>query len=392
MGSLADRVVEHARRWIARGYRPNHRWTVPVEHVVAGPGGRVERAPLDGVLTRLPAGVRFAALCPTFVDRAGAEEQRATIVAFLDRVEEAAHAFPGAPFVVFVGMQWRSEDERHESLRRLAVLAGDASARDGLAFVGLSLPGPGKIRTLNAAIRVAEALNVAGLAWVDDDVRLEPRCLERMFARFDAKGGRGAVGATKIASARPYLTSRVLARAKAISAPATNYPHACCILAALSVLRGGIPDRYASDDGFVCFSLLDPTLPDPLVWLELVPDARCHYYVAGPAGETVRRIRRLLLNHHVYLADYPLPVARCYFRHILFYGMWPLAPFDRANGIIRGVQKAAIKWAYFALFAAVGMELYLRGLAHRPLRGVTWGGYTGYEVPGANVLTATGGA
>ncbi|MFD0385569.1 hypothetical protein ACFQ2B_34475 [Streptomyces stramineus] len=279
--------------------------------------------------------------------------------------------------MLFVGMQWSSAEEEDESVRRLRALLPRARARlPRVPVCGLSLPGPGKPRTLNAAIGVAELLGCAGVGWVDDDVTLEAGCLARLARDFLAAGCRGAVGATKVPHTKEFATSRLLARAKAIAAPATDYPHGCCILVATDVVSGGMPGRYVSDDGYVCFRLLDPALPDPLARLRLVPDARCHYYVAGPAGETRRRIRRLLLNHLVDLADWPLPVARHYFRHILFAGLWPLTGFDGTGGRRRGVQKALIKWLYFAWFAGVGAELYLRGLTGRPLRAVEWAPYS----------------
>ena len=143
------------------------------------------------------------------------------------------------------------------------------------------------------------------------------------------------------------------------------------------VVTGGIPDRYLCDDGYVCFRLLDPGRADALHRLRLVPDARCHYHVAGPAGQSRRRIRRLLLNHLIYLADWSYPVSRLYFRQILFAGMWPLTDFDGSAGRRRGAAKAAIGWLYFAWFARTAAELYLRGLLRRPLREVPWAEFTG---------------
>jgi hypothetical protein len=250
-----------------------------------------------------------------------------------------------------------------------------------VGFVGLSLAGPGKVRTLNAAIGLAELGHFAGVGWCDDDVRMEAGALQRMVASFLERGCQGAVGATKIPHPKPYVTSKLLYRAKQVAAPATNYPHGCCILVATSVVIGGIPDRYLSDDGYVCFRLLDPDLDDPQRYLHLVPDARCHYLVAGPAGQTRRRIRRLLLNHHVYLADWPIPVSRYYFRRILFPGMWPVAGWDGQRGFCTALQNAAIKWLYFCWFVAVGAELWLRGLVNRPLRRLTWSTYSEVEMP-----------
>ncbi|MET7571736.1 hypothetical protein ABZT04_24975 [Streptomyces sp. NPDC005492] len=373
-------LTHHVRATVARGFRPPTSWSVPVRHLLpddpSGPTPPLSdaRAAADALRAGSPV---LALIAPTYVSRGTLGEQSERLDALLERVAELTEERPDAPVVLFVGMQWSTAEEETESVRRLRELLLRARARlPRLPVCGLSLPGPGKPRTLNAAIEVAELLGCAGVGWVDDDVVLDPGCLSWLARDFLAAGCRGAVGATKIPHTKAFATSRLLARAKAIAAPATNYPHGCCILVAADVVSGGLPGRYVSDDGYVCFRLLDPGLPDPMARLRLIPDARCHYHVAGPAGETRRRIRRILLNHLVDLADWPLPVARHYFRHVLFAGMWPLTGFDASGGQRLGAQKALIKWVYFAWFAGVGAELYLRGLTGRPLRAVEWAAYS----------------
>lgn len=361
-------LLAHVRRRIARGYQPTTTWDTPVEFVPSG-----------GVPRPHPGGGGIGLVVPTQPSRAPLEEQQAMFGELLANVAAARRAHPDVRLVLMIGMQWRTPGEKDEARRRLAALvAADA----GPDTVGLLLQGPLKVRTLNAAIRVAEQLGLEGIGWIDDDVRMAEDCLARLVAAFREGGSRGAVGATKIPYASAHVTSRLLHRAKAIAAPAMNYPHGCCILVATSVVAGGIPDRYVSDDGYVCFRLLDPAAADPLHNLRLVPDARVHYQVAGPAGATRRRIRRLLLNHHVYLADWAYPTSRYYFREILFLGLWPLAPWDFSQGVRTGCQKTAIKWLYFLWFAAIGAELYVRGLCGRPLRAVAWHGYRTAAPPG----------
>lgn len=383
MTGIVQRGLRHLQRRVARGFQSRSCWTTPVEYVI-WQGGRCvlhdDPQALIPVLQSVVGGVRLGILCPTFVGRTSTENHLRCIEFVFEQVSDASHAMPDAALVVFVAMQWQGDEEKAESIRRLQRLIELSEASFDLTVVGLSLQGPGKIRSINAALQVCKRANLKGLCWIDDDIQLEPDCLAHLFRRFVAKGMRGAVGATKQPHAREQLTSRVLFRAKAIAAPATNYPHGCCIVVETRVLGDGIPDRYASDDGYVCFELIDPSKPNPLENLELVPDAICHYYVAGPAGETFKRIRRLLLNHHIYLADYPLPVARYYFQHVLFHGLWPLAPWDASHGFRFGLAKASIKWVYFVFFASVGVELYIRGLLGRPLGHVRWSGYTQYPV------------
>ncbi|MER6910211.1 hypothetical protein ABT354_00855 [Streptomyces sp. NPDC000594] len=383
------------RSAVARGFAPAPSWSVPVRHLL--PDGSVTegaepaaRRLADGIAARAAdggpgagrTGPALVLVAPTAVGRATAAAQQSRLDALLDRVGEVTAGHPGVPVVLVLGMQWTSPEEERESLERLRSLLARASARlPEVGCCGLWLPGPGKPRTLNAAIAVAEALGAAGVGWVDDDVTLDPGALARLVTAFRAAGCRGAVGATKVPHTKEYATSRALARAKEISATATSYPHGCCILVGTDVVAGGMPGRYLSDDGYVCFRLLAPELPDPLARLRLVPDAICHYYVAGPAGETRRRIRRLLLNHLVDLADWPLPVARHYFRHVLFAGVWPLTGWDGSRGRRHGLKKAAIGWLYFGWFAKVAAELCLRGVARRPLRRIEWAPYSSVPAP-----------
>lgn len=367
--------MRHVRQVISRGYRPGTTWRRPVRFVLAD--GRLADELTDPRLAPEDGRVGLAFVLPTHLRRYDAAGHRAWFEGVLSQLERVPEAVPGVRVVVLAGMQWMGPGEEAESIERLRDLARLADARNAVRFVGLSLPGPGKVSTLNAGIAVADELHLTAVGWLDDDVRLEPGCLPNLVRDFAGHGYTGAVGATKVAHARPYVTSRLLHRAKAVTATATNYPHGCCLLVERSVVTGGIPDRYVCDDGYVCFRLLDPDHTDALRHLRLVPGARCHYDVAGPAGQSRRRIRRLLLNHIIYLADWSYPVSRHYFRRILFPGMWPLTGFDSSAGRRRGLAKSAITWIYFAWFARTAAELYLRGLLRRPLREVRWAEFGG---------------
>jgi hypothetical protein len=367
--------IEWTRTAISRGYRRAVDASSPAVYVLDN-GETTHRYDLDTLPTIAAADTSlFGVLCPTFVARAPADRQIETMSALAAQLRTCLVDRPDVRIAFFVGMQWSAGEESaaFDRLDRIARLVRD-DAR--IVFVGVALPGRGKTRTLNATIRAAVKSNAAGLAWIDDDVYLEDGCLARLLARFIEKGCRGAVGATKIPVAGKTRAARILYTLKNITTPACNYPHACCILVDTRVIARGIPERYASDDGFVCFELLDPTRPNPLEHLELVAAARCWHVVGGPAGQTLRRIRRMLTNHHVFLADYPRPVARYYFRQMLFYGLWPLAPFDASRGVAFGLAKWGLKAVYFCWFARVGGELLVRGIVNRPIREIAWGGYT----------------
>ncbi|MEU4526623.1 hypothetical protein AB0F49_00170 [Micromonospora ureilytica] len=370
------RIVRHVRRQMSRGFQPLSTWDREARLVPEDAADRA--APL-----RDDEGTRVAFVLPTHLRRAsGTADLDAWFEGLLVQLAEARTAYPDVAIAVIVGMQWLSADEEPTAVRRLRELSARAEAHPEVHFLGLSLQGPMKVRTLNAGIRLADEWGLTAVGWLDDDVELEPGCLRNLLGAFLAGGCRGAVGATKLPHTYRYLTSRLLHQAKAITETATNYPHGCCILVARGVVTGGIPDRYVCDDGYVCFRLLAPEADDPLHLLRLVPEARCHYYVAGPAGQTSRRIRRILLNASVYLADWSYPVSRHYFRRILFDGMWPLTNWDARKGHRHAAAKASIKWIYFGWFVRTAGELYLRGLLHRPLRQIDWAEYGPVVGPG----------
>ncbi|WP_211275451.1 hypothetical protein [Actinoplanes rectilineatus] len=371
-------LLRGLRRGISRGYRPSGTWRRPVVYLGAD-GTATARPPAPPAA--VPGAPSFAFVLPTHLRRYDEAGHRSW---FRDVLAQfAGPVGTGAQVIVMVGMQWMRPEEEAEAIGRLRSLAAETAGHDAVHFIGLSLPGPGKPATLNAGIAVADEYDLTAVGWVDDDIRLEPGCLAAMIEDFVRGGCRGAVGGTKVPHARKYATSRLLHRLKALTATATNYPHGCCLLVERAVVSGGIPDRYLCDDGYVCFRLLDPEAADPLRHLRLVPDARCHYEVAGPAGQTGRRIRRLLLNHVIYLADWSYPVSRHYFRSILFSGMWPLTDLDRSVGLRHGAAKSAIKWIYFCWFGRTAAELWFRGLFRCPLRQVQWAEYVAPDSPGA---------
>ncbi len=372
--SWRGRVIDWVRARVARGYQPDPSPATSIEFIPQAPGD-LSTEPANHTTDeprRDRSSLAIGVLTPTYVGRCSHEQHSQTIAHVLDQIAEIHATFPTIRLVYFLGMQWANEAERAEAVARLRSAHQLTSARQGIEFVGLSLPGPGKLRTLNAVIDVAGAMQLTGLLWIDDDIQMAPSCLSRLTARFVSKHARGAVGATKIPRIGTTPTSKLLRRAKGVSGSAMNFPHGCCMLVETKVLVGGIPDRYPSDDVYVCFRLLSPRAPNPLEHLELVADACCSYTSGGAFGSTIGKIRRILLNQHVYLADWPVETSRCYFQHVLFTGLWPLAPWDGARGWRAGLGKLMLQWLYFTVFTAAGAELILRGFFRAPLRRIGW--------------------
>jgi len=371
---LLRHLVDWARARVALGYQPAAAPAATIEFIPRCPCD-FPSEPTDCTshdARREADAIAIGVLTPTYVGRASFAEHSKTIAHVVDQMTDIHQTFPAIRLVYFLGMQWASEADRAEALVRLRHAHQMTAAHHGIEFVGLCLPGPGKLRTLNAAIALAGTMRLRGLLWIDDDIQMEPHCLRRLTTRFVNKRGRGAVGATKIPRTATTATSRVLRRAKGVSGSAMNFPHGCCMLVEMAVLAGGIPDRYPSDDVYVCFRLLSPRASDPLEHLELVPDARCTYTSGGAFLPTIGKIRRILLNQHVYLADWPIETARCYFQHVLFTGLWPLVRWDGTRGPRIGIAKLAMQWLYFMFFLLAGAELILRGFLRAPLRRIGW--------------------
>jgi len=377
--------MSRIRQWvtstIASGYqrRVSPEWLAATHVITDGDSAHVV-SDKEWVLRRLNLGIGGIALVvPTYVGRASAEGHCEMVEAILSQICQIHGAHPEMQVVLIVGMQWDG-DLRADSIQRLGTLAR-LSGRSQVPFVGLSLTKTRKTATLNAAIEVANGFRADGIGWLDDDVRLEPHCFQRMVERLAAKGFRGAVGAVKKGRPRFNLASRLLFLAKSVTQPACNYPHGCCILVERRVVEKGIPSRYVSDDGYVCFELLDPSRPNPLEMLELVADTGCLHYVGGSAGQNRARIRRMLTNHVIFLSDYPPEVSTYYFRHILFYGLWPLAPWDKLNPPHIAAAKWVLKSLYLCWFLGVAADLFVRGLIKRPRTDVPWGGVPDSDAP-----------
>jgi hypothetical protein len=385
-------MLARIRQVVARGYG----YEVPdlarrarffVRPTAPAPTRTLAEVDRDELVRRHESALRggVAVILPTILARASLALHREIVGHVAAQLADVRRRLPGTPVVLCVGLQY---DPGHEpaAIDRLretvAELWQDAVTwPDDLVFIGIVLPRLHKVVTLNAAFDVLRHFALSGVGWVDDDVRFGDGAWARMVGAFLAGGGRGAVGAVKRGVPADHGAARLLHRLKELTQPATSYPHGCAILVGAGQVAGGIPRRYISDDGFVCFENLRPDRSDPLAELRLVAGATCLHIVGGPAGQTLRRLRRILVNHAVFMADYPADVARTYFRELLFAGLWPLAPFDGSRGPVRGVAKLCVKLVYFGWFSAICAELFARGLAGRPLRDVRWSGYAALQRP-----------
>ncbi|MEM9556289.1 MAG: glycosyltransferase [Acidobacteriota bacterium] len=367
---------------IARGYRPpappparpSYLW-LGERAAAADDGASDDLATLVAALRRrleadsdAPDPYTPLVVLPTYLERTSADDH----AAIARQIGEQTRALGDTDTrLLLIGMQHPASSAHAAELRLRQMLAAAHEADPKLVVLGLRLEGSGKLRTVNAAIEVAEALEARFLVLLDDDIRMEPGCLDALVTRHRRDGHGAAIGAVKQAQASNHWTGRLLRTIGASLEPARAYPHACCMTVDLAVVAGGIPWRYV-DDGYIFFELVEPGHADPLHRLLMEPAARCHHVVGGSSsGSALAHQRRMLILHHVFLAGYPHK-ARYYRRHMLFYGLRPIGA--RAADPTR--RAAAARWLlkllYFALFIVVGTELALRGLVGRPLAGPGW--------------------
>lgn len=334
---------------VARGYQPPSRGPTAVEWVFPPPED-------EGQLV---------VFCPTVTVDGNAGPQAEAIEQFAGHLRRGLEAGSLPPCLLLVGVH-HAWDRREEALTRLEALRRRLAGAP-FRFAAFCTTTVGKVVAMNVAIDLALRSGAVGLLQLDDDIRLAPGAIEQLYRAYDAAGRGIAVGAAKVAVTRASSTSRAMQWSKRRTRTAVNYPHACCMLLDPALLAPGIPTRYVSDDGYICFRLLRPDRGDPFELLRLVPGARCLHHVGGPPRQALGRVHGILLSVHVFLADFPPPVSRCYFREILFPGFRPLGARPASAPLDWLVQAA-----WFAWFVVVGCELAVRGALGRPLRDIGW--------------------
>ena len=337
---------------------------------------------------RLPpsrAAARIAVYLPTMAGRVRSGDMPAFLTDLAREIVTATREQP-IECDLYIALQHVGDDAAgamdclETVVAALEAQLGDEPDRIGLT--AMTLPGPGKVISINAMTRLAAGRGTAAVLLIDDDVSFSPGCFSRLVGAYLGSKQPIALGARKIGQPFETRSSAILHRLKGFTQPAENYPHACCMIVSMEVITPEIPRIYSSDDGYICFRLLDAADANPLHRLVLIDEAYCYHRVGGrDAGEIFSRIRRMLLHHHLFLSHAAPSNSRHYLGSILFFGMWPFVPFDATKGVRRGLIKCALKYVYAAWFAKIGLELILRGLRNRPLREISWGGVSAQSDP-----------
>lgn len=324
-----------------------------------------------------PARPTVAVFLPTMTGRLREDTTEAFLRGLIGQARDAWRD-TGQALHLFVAVQHglHSEAEARAALDAALAILAEERGREPfeLALTAMVLAGRGKVRSLNAMTGIAMERGIEAAILIDDDVGFSPGCFSRLIEAYAAAEKPVAIGARKIGEPFDTSASRLLHRIKAYTQPAENYPHACCMIVTLDVIAPEIPPIYSSDDGYICFRLLRPELPDPLERLRLQDGTLCNHMVGGRTGKVITsRLRRILLHHHLFLSHFEPEKARYYVRNMLLYGLWPLVAFDRSRGFRAGAIKCLLKYVYAAWFLKIGAELVVRGLVSRPLPDIHWG-------------------
>jgi len=377
-GGVAGR--RRVQRWVSGGFDPLPAPESPIRLVFGhGEQAGVEADAFPDLLDTLPYG-GIGVLVPTYVARCSVDRQVAAVCHVLDRLAPIRVSRPALPITMWIGMQ--SDDQRADAaVERLQQLVQMPRPDADVSVVGLAIAGRGKLKTINATLRLTVGLRYRGWLWIDDDMELDQDCLDLLVSRFLEGGAVGAIGAHQTALASPTPPARLMGAVSQQTVPPTSYPAAGCMIVETGIIAGGIPLRRLADDGFVLFELLDAAPDGEPANFEVLAEAQCRLYRVGRSADTLRRLRRSLYSHATSMADYPWRTARRYFSDFLFYGLWPLAPWDNSRGVARGVVRWLIKAVHFGCFCVLAIGLVIRNLLGCPIREVSWGDDGDYRSP-----------
>lgn len=365
-------ILKVLKNFISKGFRP--KVVLPEEiNYITRVNGTIITITREEAFNRfyLDSKEKIGFILPTYVDSMSIKRQLEQYHHYFESLREAAKKYMNFSLVVFVAMQWK-DGQREEARQRLEKIM-KLDIQDDFQLIAFSCKAQKKTSSLNIAISIAQELKSIAIGWIDDDVILKQDCLKYLIKDFLNLTEPGAVGANKIGIPVTNKSSKIFFKLKSVTTPAMNYPHGCCMLVSAELIKNGIPERYHSDDGYICFELIRPNKDNPFDLLKITNKAICYHFVGGELKNILKRIRRLLLFHVIFMADYPINVATYYFKYSLFYGLWPLAPWDRNKTPILSLFKWLLKAIYFMVFVTVAIELAIRGIINKPLEKINWG-------------------
>lgn len=375
-------LLDLIRRAVDVGFRPCIESSGTGSYYVPAAGGAMKLmlTELQQHLTQFDQ-VGAVLLLPTYVTRTTSRELFLSYEMLVREATLLCQSDRECSIIVLVVIQHEQSDWSL-AVERLNALYSQLSQTDRVLHIGCLCEERGKVRSLNKAFAVAAFARAPFVGWIDDDIILSVGTMASLYQEISRDPQLFSVGSKKVPRPRRMVASKLLLKAKkAMSTPATAYPHGCCMMLRLGNPVTLIPERYCCDDGYFCFKLLVPDTSHPLRHMKIVEGTTCSHFVGGPAIEIFYRVRRSLLSAAVYLADFPDSVSTFYFREIMFRGLYPIARFDWSRGFIAGLCKNFLKGIYFTWFFATIAELYIRGKCGAPFVRIAWSPYSEHAKP-----------
>lgn len=289
----------------------------------------------------------------------------ARLCASIARLISDQAAAPPACALAVVMQDRAGEERRTEGIENIERQWTEMSE---VPCVGISVSLPSKLLALNCCLPLFDVNGATCVAWFDDDVEVDEKCLLALWTAF-APSFEGIYGARKVAVEDRSSFSSRWARFKNRGEPVNLYPHGCAILLSRRVFGDGIPLRYITDDHYYLFRFLDASASDPLELLRVVPDSVVRVPMINDPLTALRRIARNYRNVQRVLADTPADAVRYFRRTLLLPGLRP----PRTPGELVSAAywtKLGVHTAKGCFWLLVQAEMLARGFLGRPLRSV----------------------
>lgn len=311
-------------------------------------------------------------ILPTLLERLQNEQFSENITKTLKQLIKASNFHISIKFIVFIGIQCEflknKRDEEYILMLTNKILEKLCITNNNLNVMALLLSKNGKVYTLNKVFDLTRNSKIKGFGWIDDDVTFSENCWQKLVSCFVDRNCKGAVGPSKIGQRKNKSLDKTIFHLKKQIGSAVDYPHGCGILVESELVNNGIPERYICDDGFVCFEIIKKYKNESFKYIKLLKGAFCYYYVGG----SIKRIRRILINHIVYLSDYPIEVSLYFFNNMLFPNLFTKNNRFEVRQKNEKLYCKVIKYIYFFIFIAICLELVVRGKIKRPINKINW--------------------
>lgn len=310
--------------------------------------------------------------CPSYVSRGDYKYIQHVAEQLIVQASQIKEKYLDLTLAIGFGIQYKDDQEEFEAIERFQKL--DKLVKDDFNFYNFIQYGSGKTHSLNEAIYYAYRNDFDGILQIDDDVSFEDYSFTNIITEYYKREKSAVCGAKKKFVFEEGKASKLFKFSKKQVKSPIDYPHACCMLFNPKDFPKGIPLRYISDDGYVCFKKINTQLENPVKNLVIVEDCVCLTTSGGQTKEVTARIRRIMLSHILLLADFPASTSKYFLKNILFSGFWPISPLNFKRNILGFFIRYIFQFIYLIWLLTTAFELIARGLLKIPIKEIKWSG------------------